>query len=106
LCGERPDFTLVPKQRFYGGAQAHILAPLGVTPTANDDDEELKQLIRHMIGPGWGSFGVKRSKEFILDYIKTVNNAGGVVSIDVGVYRDGKFNEEQVEVLKYIGKNI
>jgi hypothetical protein len=91
LCGEQNDFTVIPKQRFYGKAQAHILAPLGVG--------------EYEIG-GWGVFGVKREKEYLLDYVRKVNAAGGVVSIDIGVYRDGKFDEEQKEVIGYVGKNL
>ena len=91
VCGEQNDFTIIPKQRFYGNAQSHILAPLGVGECE--------------IG-GWGVFGVKRSAEYLADYIKKVNQAGGVVSVDIGVYRDGKFDKEQIEVLKYVGKNV
>ncbi|MBQ8295813.1 MAG: alpha-L-fucosidase [Clostridia bacterium] len=102
LCGERTDFDLIPKQRFYGNAQAHLMAPLGVTP----QNEDLKELIESMIGPGWGSFGVKRTKEYLADYVKKVNQAGGVVTFDIGVYRDGKFDAEQVAVLKYVGEHV
>ena len=59
-----------------------------------------------MIGPGWGSFGVKRAKEYLADYVKKVHEAGGVVSFDIGVYRDGKFDPLQVEILKYVGQNV
>lgn len=102
LCGEQPDFTVIPDQRFYGNAQAHLLAPLGVTP----DDDKLASLIEETIGPGWGSFGVKRSKEYLTDYVRKVNQAGGVVTFDIGVYRDGQFSPEQKEVLTYIGENL
>ena len=101
LCGEQEDFTVIPKQRFYGNAQAHVLAPLGVPPQTED-----KEVLEDMIGPGWGSFGVKRSKEYLADYIKRVNAAGGVVSVDIGLYRDGKLDPAQVEVLEYVSKNI
>ena len=101
LCGEQEDFTVIPKQRFYGNAQSHILAPLGLPPKGANEE-----LLVDMIGPGWGSFGVKRDKEYMADYIRRVNQAGGVVTVDIGVYRDGKFDPAQVEVLKYVGKNI
>jgi hypothetical protein len=91
LCGEQIDFTLIPKQRFYGNAQAHILAPLGVGQC------KLGQ---------WGTFGIKRDAEYLIDYIKKVNEVGGVLTIDIGVYRDGKFDEEQKETLKLVGKNV
>lgn len=91
LCGEQIDFTLIPKQRFYGNAQAHILAPLG--------NGECK------LGR-WGTFGLIRDGEYLIDYIKKVNEAGGVLTIDIGVYRDGKFDEEQKETLKRVGENV
>ena len=91
LCGEQIDFTLIPKQRFYGNAQAHILAPLGVGKC------KLGQ---------WGTFGIKRDAEYLIDYIKKVNEAGGVLTIDIGVYRDGKFDEEQKETLKLVGEKV
>ena len=101
LCGEQEDFTVIPKQRFYGNAQSHILAPLGLPPQIED-----KELLIDMIGPGWGSFGVKRDKEYLADYIRRVHQAGGVVTVDIGVYRDGKFDPAQVEVLKFVGKSV
>ena len=91
LCGEQIDFVFIPEQRFYGNAQAHILAPLGVGECT--------------IG-GWGVFGVKRDAEYLTDYIQKVHEAGGVLTIDIGVYRDGKFDEEQKETLKRVGKNV
>lgn len=89
-CGERNYFDFIPTQRFYGEAQAHILAPLGT------DDSG--------IGQTWGAFGVACDKEYLADYVKKVHAAGGVVSIDIGMYRDGKFDSQQIETLKYVGK--
>lgn len=91
LCGEQVDFTVIPKQRFYGNAQAHILAPLG---EATDNIA------------GWCCLGSKRSKEYLADYVKNVHEAGGIVTFDIAVYRDGKFDPEQVEILRYIGENV
>ncbi len=90
-CGERNDFEFIPTQRFYGNAQAHILAPLGISSVGR---------------PHWGCFGTAYTKEYLADYVKNVNEAGGVVSIDIGIYRDGKYDEEQKEVLKYVGKKV
>ena len=89
-CGERNYFDFIPTQRFYGEAQAHILAPLGT------DDMG--------IGQTWGSFGAGYTKEYLADYVKKVHAAGGVVSVDVGMFRDGKFSPEQIDVLKYVGE--
>lgn len=91
LCGEQNDFTAIPEQRFYGTAQAHILAPLGTGG--------------NVLGC-WGSFGAKRDAEYLTEYIKKVNQAGGVLTIDIGVYRDGKFDDTQIEVLKAVGRNL
>ena len=91
LCGEQNDFTAIPTQRFYGTAQAHILAPLGVGECE--------------IGC-WGIFGVKHDAEYLADYITRVHQAGGVLTIDIGVYRDGKFDKDQMEVLKAVGKKV
>ena len=91
-CGEREDFVLIPTQRFYGKAQAHILAPLGTGDCG--------------IGPYWGSNGIKNSKEYIADYVRRVNTAGGVLTIDIALFRDGSFDKEQAETLKYVGKHV
>ena len=89
-CGERNYFDFIPTQRFYGNAQAHILAPLGTGDMG--------------IGQTWGSFGVGYEKKYLADYVKKVHEVGGVVSIDVGIYRDGKFDPQQIEMLKYVNK--
>ena len=60
-------------------------------------------------GSEWGSWckpGCKRTKEYMLDYVRRVRDAGGVVTIDVILYRDGSFDPAQVEILKYIGENM
>lgn len=90
-CGEQNQFDFIPTQRFYGDAQAHILAPLG----AGESE----------IGC-WAIFGTKKDGKILAEYVKKVNQAGGVVTIDIGVYRDGKFDEEQMEVLKIVGEKL
>lgn len=90
-CGEQNQFDFIPTQRFYGDAQAHILAPLG----AGESE----------IGC-WAIFGTKKDGKTLAEYVKKVNQAGGVVTIDIGVYRDGKFDEEQMEVLKIVGEKL
>lgn len=93
VCGEFNDFTYIPQSRFIDGAQAHVLAPLGVSPDGS-------------VWGGWCKPGVKRTKEYMADYVGRVNRAGGVVTIDIALYRDGSFDPEQLEVLKYIGKSL
>jgi hypothetical protein len=92
-CGEFNDFTAVPQSRFLDGVQTHILAPLGIAPT-------------DAAWSGWCKPGCKQSPEYMLDYVRRVNDAGGVVTIDVAFYRDGSFDPAQVEVLKYLGDHL
>ena len=93
VCGEFNTLDCLPRERFINGkAQAHILAPLGTGDSG--------------IGATWGSFGLGYTKEYIADYIRRVHDAGGVVTLDIGVYRDGSLDEEQVSALKYVAKNI
>ena len=40
--------------------------------------------------------------EYIADYVSKLHEAGGVVTFDIGVYRDGSFSREQIEALKYV----
>lgn len=90
VCGEQNDFTTIPRQRFYGSAQAHILAPLGTDDTG--------------IGASWGSFGLKHEKEFLAKYVNDVHNAGGIVTFDIGACRDGSFCQEHIDALTYVGR--
>jgi hypothetical protein len=90
LSGEQNDFVLIPEARFYGEAQAHILAPLGAGSEYGS----------------WGQFGAKRDAAYLTDYIRRVNRAGGVVTVDVGVYRDGAMDEEQLKILKEVGRSL
>jgi len=92
-CGEFNDFVIVPQSRFIDGIQSHILAPLGVSPGGSE-------------WGSWGKPGCKRTKEYMLDYVRRVRDAGGVVTIDVILYRDGSFDPAQVEILKHIGENM
>ena len=89
VCGEFNDFTYIPKSRFISGAQAHILAPLGVSATGNPYE-------------GWCRPGTKHDGAYMREYVKAVNAAGGVVTIDIPVKRDGSYYAEQLEVLSEI----
>lgn len=98
LAGERNDLDLIPSQRFYDGAQAHILAPIGLSQLDIDSPKPYTQ--------SWGAFGLKHTKEYLADYLKRAHTAGAVVTFDMGVYRDGKFDPVQVEAIKYAAKNL
>lgn len=81
-CGEQNKFHEVPAQRFLDGEQWHILS---------------------FLSPNWwGAPGAGYSKEEIADYVCSVNERGGVVSIDVLLYRDGALDRSQVELLKAV----
>lgn len=87
-CGEQNRFLDQPVSRWTGGEQWHILSYLGHDRLGN------------YLGAGWGQPGVRYSKADLTDYIAEVNRAGGVVSIDVLLYRDGGLDRSQLEVLK------
>lgn len=89
VCGEFETLGFLPKERFVNGkAQAHILCPLGTQGCG--------------IGASWGSFGLAYDPQYIADYVCDLHNAGGVITFDIGVYRDGSFAREQMDALKYI----
>ena len=92
-CGEDNDFTYIFKSRFTDGAQNHLLIPFGEYRDGN-------------ICWGWCNTGVRRSKEYVADYIRKNNEAGAVITVDIFVDHRGNFDPEQVEALKYIGKRI
>ncbi|MBI2928505.1 MAG: hypothetical protein HYY24_22785 [Verrucomicrobia bacterium] len=54
---------------------------------------------------GWGQPGTKYSKQQLADYVRKVNEHGGVVSIDVLLFRDGALDRSQWEMLKAVGPN-
>lgn len=78
-CGEQNAFFDFPTSRFVGGKQWHILSYLGTD---------------------WAEPGTVKGKAALADYILVVSSAGGVVSIDVLVYRDGLLDRSQLEVLR------
>lgn len=92
-CGEDNDFTYIFKNRFTDGAQNHLLIPFGEYRDGN-------------ICAGWCNTGVRRSKEYVADYIRKNNKAGAVITVDIFVDHRGNFDPEQVEALKYIGKKV
>lgn len=90
-CGELNDFIDVPEERFINGVQWHVLAPIGLS----------------IDGTEWGSWckpGTKRDGAYMKEYVRKCNEKGGVVTIDVCLYRDGHIDEAQIETLKHIDK--
>ena len=93
ICGEFNDFEALPPSRLIGGAQAHILAPLG----CGRSDSPYSR---------WRSRGARRSGECMLDYIRKANNAGMPVTVDLFVDHEGNWDEAQTEALRYVGENL
>lgn len=90
--GEQVDLSVIPKARFQDGAQTHILLPIG---------SESRD-----IGATWAGGGLHYTKEQLCDYAEKVILAGGVVTFDCKLNRDGSFDDAQVEVLRYIGSRL
>ena len=93
-AGEYEDFVYVPDKRFFDGAQAHILAPLGVSPEPERP------------GLAWCSKGVKYDADYMTDYIKRCNDVGAVVTVDIHIDRNFDFDEEQVNLLHKVRENL
>lgn len=91
-CGEQNEFHDMPAQRWINGVQWHILSFLGCGGSH--------------IGAAWAMPGTKYSKADLIEYISDVNRLGGVVSIDVMVYRDGALDRSQLEILKALRPGI
>lgn len=89
IAGEFNDLVYIPKARFVYGAQVHILAPLGFSPDGNEYG-------------GWGMPNIRHDNVYMREYIKKVNEKGGVVTVDIAINPDGSFDEEQMKALKGI----
>ncbi|MBP7935994.1 MAG: discoidin domain-containing protein [Phycisphaerae bacterium] len=85
-CGEENAFHDQPASRWIDGEQWHILSFLGCG--------------RSHIGAAWGMAGTGYTKQELIEYVFDVNNGGGVVSIDVLLYRDGGLDRSQLQILK------
>lgn len=89
-AGEVVSLDVYPEAQLVNGAQAHILSFLGIP---NHPIE---------VYDGWGARGCKYSIEYLMKYVKQVNACGGVVSLDVCLYRDGRIDPDQLRVLKML----
>ncbi|MCC6145311.1 MAG: alpha-L-fucosidase [Candidatus Hydrogenedentes bacterium] len=79
--GEVNEFKDIPDSRWRDGKQFHVLSYLG--------DQ-------------WCGFGCRYSLEELAAYVSKCNAVGGVVSIDVGLYRDGSIPPDQLALLKQL----
>jgi hypothetical protein len=87
-AGEQNRFHAQPTGRWLDGEQWHTLSYLGADRPGN------------YLSAGWCEPGVRYPKQELAEYVYAVNHAGGVVSIDVLLYRDGGLDRSQLEVLK------
>ena len=89
LAGEAIDFNVYPESRFLDGSQWHVLSPLGS---------------KDGLSGGWGGANVKYTKKYLSEYFKTIWSFDGVITVDMGLKRSGKFYEEQknfmIELMK------
>lgn len=87
-AGEQNSFSDLPPGRWTGGEQWHVLSFLGCG------------------FQGWAQPGSKYKKRDLVEYVYEVTRLGGVVSIDVLLYRDGGLDRSQLEILKAIRPGI
>jgi len=77
-CGESDDLVEVPAQRFVNGSQWHTLS---------------------FLGGAWAAGGVRFNATYLRDYVARVNAAGGVVTLDAQLFRNGSINAAQVAAI-------
>jgi len=86
-AGEFNDFYAVPHGRFVDGQQAFALIPIAAWSQNGQN-------------PGWGGKGMKITGERLAQYVRTVNERGGVIAIDVRINPDSSWEPDQFEALK------
>ena len=94
VCGEFNDFLHVPANNQWEGALVHTLAPLGY------DKESCSEW------GGWGSNGLKHTKEYMRDFIRASRKVECPVTVDIWVNIDGSFDPEQEAALMWVGENL
>ena len=77
--GEQNSFTEIPTSRWRDGAQWHTLSYLG---------------------DAWASPGLRYKPEALANYVRQCSKVGGVVSIDVCLYRDGQIETSHLACLR------
>ena len=83
--GEQNSFSEIPDSRWRDGVQWHVLSYLG---------------------PEWAMPGLKYSADDLIDYVRVVNAAGGVVTIDVALFRDGSIDAKQLATLRVMSDGL
>lgn len=83
--GEQNSFTEIPESRWRDGKQFHVLSYLG---------------------PDWGKPEARYDADYMADYVSAVNEAGGVVTIDVALFRDGSIDPTQLRTLQAMSAQL
>ncbi|HLB73288.1 MAG TPA: alpha-L-fucosidase [Sedimentisphaerales bacterium] len=100
----RHAFTRLTEQQDYTAGEQNKFA---ATPESNPAPEGMQWHILSFLGANWArNDGPTNSDQYMIDYIKTVNAQGGVVTIDVNISYDGKIYEPHLRQLLEIGKAI
>ncbi len=89
--GEFNDFTVIPGTVNVSPSIPHILAPLGIAPDGNPYGS-------------WDKSGCKRDGVYMRNYVRQVNAAGGVVSIDIQIRYDSTWDPAQKACLAEINE--
>ena len=84
-AGEIGHFAGFPESRWSGGLQWHELSFLGIS---------------------WGYPGCKYKLQSLADYASDVMTAGGVLTFDVCVYRDGSVDPKQIKLLAQLRPTV
>jgi hypothetical protein len=58
------------------------------------------------LGKNWKEPGVRFNEDSLVNYIKTVNNNGGVITFDVCTLRDGNIDSTQYAFMKRVSQQI
>ena len=77
-CGEVDALTEVPTSRFVNGSQWHTLSYVGAT---------------------WAQGGATYNASYLQAYVRAVNAAQGVVTLDAQLFRNGSINAAQLELI-------
>ena len=94
---------LTPQNDFAAGE----MNEWGATPKENPTPEGMQWNILSFMGNDWGlQNGPHKSDEWMIDYIKTVNEQGGVVTIDVALNSDGTIYAPHLKQLIAIGRSL
>ena len=86
-AGEMTEFRELPDNRFVDGTQWHILSYLGIPLDGSRWN-------------GWCQPGTEYTGEYMREYVTKVNERGGVVTVDVCMFRDGHIDKDQMKVLR------